>query len=37
MPKYHMSNREDSLFFKGQKQERKEKERTPSDEPTVSK
>jgi hypothetical protein len=27
--------REDSLFFKGQKQERKEKERTPSDEPTV--
>jgi hypothetical protein len=35
MPKYHMPNCKDSLFFKGQKQERKEKERTPSDEPTV--
>jgi hypothetical protein len=35
MLKYHMPNREDSLFFKGQKQERKEKERTQSDEPTV--
>jgi hypothetical protein len=35
MPKYHMPNWEVSLFFKGQKRERKEKERTPSDEPTV--
>jgi hypothetical protein len=35
MPKYHMPNWEDSLLFKGQKQERKEKEKTPSDEPTV--
>jgi hypothetical protein len=35
MPKYHMTNCKDSLFFKGQKQERKKKERTPSDEMTV--
>jgi hypothetical protein len=35
MPKYHMPNWEDSLFFKGQKRERKEKEKTLSDEPAV--
>jgi hypothetical protein len=35
MSKYYMPNLEDSVFFKGQERERKEKERTPSDEPTV--
>jgi hypothetical protein len=35
MPKYYMLNWEDSLFFKGQNRERKEKVRTSSDEPTV--
>jgi hypothetical protein len=30
MPKYHMPNLKDSLLFKGQKRERKEKEKTPS-------
>jgi hypothetical protein len=35
MSKYHMTNREDILFFKGQNRGRKGKENTPSDEPTV--
>jgi hypothetical protein len=35
MPKYHMPNWEDSLFFKGQNRGRKGRKLTPSDEPTV--
>jgi hypothetical protein len=34
MPKYHMPNREDSLFFKGQNR-KKGRKLTPSDEPSV--
>jgi hypothetical protein len=33
MQKNHIPNSEDNLFFKGNKREKKEKEKTPSDEP----